>query len=213
MMTHVTETAASEPAEPHTITLAVWGVPDAVAAGERFVIKVGAKSSAGCALTGCRIDVCDAAGAPAASAALGDTRWPGTDALHWSELTLTAPSHEGRASWSLRLDAAEFSPPHADAAASFSVAVVAPAEHTVTVRIIADGAPLDACDIRLGPHRTATDASGEAQVRIAKGRHALQVWKAGYEVPVTPVEVTADAVIELAAVRLPEEDPDAYWTR
>ena len=39
------------------------------------------------------------------------------------------------------------------------------------------------------------------------------MWKAGYEVPVTPVEVRADAVIEVAAVPVPEEDPDSYWAR
>ena len=207
-----TPEALAEPA-PHAVTLVVWAVPDAVAAGERFVIKAGAKSSASCALTGCRINICDADGAFVASGLLGDTSWPGTDALHWTELTLPAPPREGTTTWSVRLDASELDPPHADATASFSTAVVAPAEHTVTVRVMADERPIESAEIRLGPHRATTDVSGTAEVRIGKGRHELAVWKAGYEVPVTPVEVRADAVIEVAAVPLPDDDPDAYWTR
>ena len=92
-------------------------------------------------------------------------------------------------------------------------AVVAPAEHTVTVRVMADETPIESAEIRLGPHRATTGVSGTAEVRIGKGRHELAVWKAGYEVPVMPVEVRADAVIEVAAVPLPDDDPDSYWTR
>jgi hypothetical protein len=215
-MTGESEVAVvEEPAEPapHAITLAVWAVPDAVAAGERFGVKIGAKSAAASALTGCRVDVFDPAGELVASGHLGDTPWPGTDALHWTELTLTAPPREVTATWSVRLDASELERPHADATASFSIAVVRAAEHTVTVRVMADATPIDAAEIRLGPYRATTDVSGTAAVRIGKGRYDLAVWKAGYDVPATSVDVQADAVIEIVATPLPEDDPDAYWTR
>ena len=54
-------------AVPHGTSLAVWAVPPAVAAGARFTIKAGAKSSGGCDLAGTRIEICDAAGAVLAS--------------------------------------------------------------------------------------------------------------------------------------------------
>src|SRR4029078_5000826 len=41
------------------MSLAVWDIAPTVAAGERFAVKAGAKSSAGCALGGCRIQGVD----------------------------------------------------------------------------------------------------------------------------------------------------------
>ena len=64
--------------ESHRISLAVWDIPPTVVAGERFTIKAGAKSSAGCHLGGRRIEACDAAGAVIASGKLSAAPWPGT---------------------------------------------------------------------------------------------------------------------------------------
>src|SRR5262249_467152 len=50
-------------AVPHTTSFAVWAIPEPATAGERFTVKVGAKSSGDCALAGRRIEVRDAAGA------------------------------------------------------------------------------------------------------------------------------------------------------
>ena len=62
-----------------------------VVAGEKFAIKVGAKSSSGRALAGGRVEVSDAQGAVVASATLGDAPWPGTEALYWTALEVPAP--------------------------------------------------------------------------------------------------------------------------
>ncbi len=80
---------------PLETSLAVWAIPSPVVTGQPFTIKVGAKSAAGCKLTGGRIAVRDEAGAVLASDVLGDTPWPGTSALYWSELTLVAPAEAG----------------------------------------------------------------------------------------------------------------------
>jgi hypothetical protein len=200
--------------KPHAASLAVWAAPNAAIAGELFTLKAGAKCSDGCDLSGQRIEVCDAAGAVVASGQTGATPWPGTAALYWTELTLPAPVDVGPAAWSARLDANALDVPHDCAAASFSVTVIRPPEHTLTVKVVAKdtAAPIEDADIRLGACRARTGPSGVAQVRIGKGRYELHVWKAGYETPATAVEVRADAFVEIEALALPDDDPDARWT-
>ena len=85
-------------------------------------------------------------------------------------------------------------------------------EHTLTVKVAADGVPVEDAIVRLGPTRATTDASGVAAVKLAKGRYELVVWKAGYDAPVTPLTIDADAFVQIDARALPEADPDAVWT-
>mgnify|MGYP003343211856 CR=1 FL=1 len=77
----------------NTISLAVWDVPMPVVAGERFTMKVGAKSSAGHSLTHRKVEVCTAAGSVVASGVLGEAPLAGTEALYWTALEAPAP-HE-----------------------------------------------------------------------------------------------------------------------
>jgi hypothetical protein len=194
----------------HQTSLAVWDIPTP-AAGQRFSIKVGAKSSAGCALGGRRIEVLDGE-AMVAAANLGDAPWPGTDALFWAEVELFAPDQPGLVTLAVRFDPAELDEPHEGVSSLFKVAVVAKPEHTLTVKVVADGAPVEDAIVRLGPTRATTDASGVAAVKLAKGRYELVVWKAGYDAPTTPLTIDADAVVQIDARPLPEPDPDAVWT-
>jgi hypothetical protein len=194
----------------HQTSLAVWDIPTP-AAGERFSIKVGAKSSAGCALGARRIEVLDGE-AVVAAAHLGDAPWPGTDALFWAEVELHAPDKLGLATLAVRFDATELDEPHEGVSSPFNVAVVAKPEHTLTVRVVADGVPVEEAIVRLGPTRATTDASGVAAVKLAKGRYELVVWKAGYDVPATPITIGADAFVQIDARVLQEADPDAVWT-
>ena len=188
----------------HHTSLAVWDIPAAIAAGEHFAVKVGAKSSDGCALGGCRVEVLDQSGAVLAQGALGPSPWPGTDALFWSEIELCAPSAPGVVSLAVRCDDSAASP--------FSVAVVAAPEHVMTVTVMAGGNPVSDAIVRAGPIRAMTDAAGNARLHLPKGRHELAVWKAGYDAPPTPVEIRADAAVAIEAVVQPEDDPDAIWT-
>jgi hypothetical protein len=188
----------------HHTSLAVWDIPAAIAAGEHFAVKVGAKSSDGCALGGCRVEVLDQSGAVLAQGALGPSPWPGTDALFWSEIELCAPSAPGVVSLAVRCDDSAASP--------FSVAVVAAPEHVMTVTVMAGGNPVADAIVRAGPIRAMTDVAGNARLHLPKGRHELAVWKAGYDAPPTPVEIGADAAVAIEAVVLPEDDPDAIWT-
>jgi hypothetical protein len=194
----------------HQTSLAVWDIPTP-AAGERFSIKVGAKSSTGYALGGRRVEVLDGEVVVAAGQ-LGDTPWLGTDALFWTEVELQAPDKLGLVTLSVRFDAAELDEPHEGASSPFNISVVANPEHTLTVRVVADGVPVEDAIVRLGPTRASTDASGVAAVELAKGRYELVVWKAGYDAPVTPITIDADAFVRIDVRTVPQADPDAVWT-
>jgi hypothetical protein len=199
-----------EKATLHQMSLAVWDIPTPVA-GERFSIKVGAKSSAGCALGTRRIEVLDGA-AVVATARLGDAPWPGTDALFWSEVELSAPDKPGLVTLSIRFDTAELDEPHEGASYQFNVSVIAKPEYTLTVKVVADCSPVEDAIVRLGPTRASTDASGTAVVKLAKGDYELVVWKAGYDAPLTPLNIDADAFLQIDVRVVPQADPDAVWT-
>jgi hypothetical protein len=194
----------------HQTSLAVWDI-STPAAGERFSIKVGAKSSAGCALGARRVEVLDG-DAVVAAVHLGDAPWPGTDALFWAEVELHAPDQPGIVTLAVRFDAAELDEPHEGAASPFNVSVVAKPEHTLTMKVVADGLPVEDAIVRLGPVRATTDASGTAAVKLAKGRYELVVWKAGYDAPATPLTIDADSFAQIDVRAVPQADPDAVWT-
>jgi len=210
----MTETAAGATTETvrHRTSLAVWDIPQAVAAGGHFTVKAGAKSSGGCALGGCRVTVLDGGGAVVASGLLGAEPWPGTDALFWSEIELCAPQAAGLATLAMRFDAVSLGEPHDGALQPFSVAVVLPPEHVLTVTVAADDGPVADAIVRAGPIRVMTDAEGRAKLHLAKGRHELAVWKTGYETKPLPLTIDADAAVLVEARALPEQNPDAIWT-
>ncbi len=194
----------------HQTSLAVWDIPTP-AAGERFAIKVGGKSSAGCALGGQRVEVLDGE-TVVALGHFGEAPWPGTDALFWTEVELRAPDRPGLVTLSVRFDAAELDAPHEGASSPFKVSVIARPEHTLTVKVVADELPVEGAIIRLGPVRASTNASGTAAVKLAKGRYELVVWKAGYDAPVTPIAIDADVFAQVDVRVVPQADPDAVWT-
>ena len=196
----------------HQTSLAVWDIPPAVAAGELFSVKLGAKSSAGCALGGGRAEVRDEAGTVLGSGRLGDAPWPETSGLYWAEIELIAPPQPGPVTLLAWLEPAELNEPHDGAASPFSVCVVAKPEHLLAVTVISDGRPIDEAYVRLGPYRATTGVDGVARVRLAKGDYELVVWKAGYDTTPVRLAIEADAAVQVDARALPEDDPDAVWT-
>jgi hypothetical protein len=196
----------------HT-SLAIWDIPPTVVAGERFTIKAGAKSSVDRSLHGQRIEVLDAAGTAIASAELGSARWPGTSALYWTEVALPAPAQPGMATLSVRFAAAGLAPPHRAAAATVAVMVVPPPQHILKIQVAGreTATPICNAEIRIGSYRAATDASGRAELQVAKGQYHLQCWKIGYDAPLRIVDIDSDASIEIAAATVPEENADRAW--
>ena len=198
---------------PHETSLAVWAIPSPVVTGRSFAIKVGAKSAVGCDLTGAHIAVCDATGAVLASGVLGDTPWPGTSALYWTELSLIAPTEAGMFSWSVKFAAADLALAHIGSSSRFSIAIVDPPEHRLRVKVVEQdtASPVADAQVRLGAYRAATGSSGFAELMVPKGTYDLNVWKSGYEAPRTTVTIDADLAVEVAIAPLPEENPDAVW--
>jgi len=198
---------------PQATSLAVWDVPSPVVAGARFCIKAGTKSTADCALAGRAIEICNSDGSVAARGTLGDAPLPGTGALYWTEIDMTAPATIGVASWSVRFEAAELELPHDASTTSFSLAVVPAPEHRLTVKVVeqATAAPIADVELRLGAYRSATGAAGLAEIALPKGHYELRIWKVGYDAPPRALDIGADAYVEVAAHAVPEEDPDALW--
>jgi hypothetical protein len=201
--------------KPHATSLAVWDIPSPVVTGERFAIKVGAKSSMGIALAGIGIEIHDdGAGVSLAQGRLSEAPLPGTSALYWAELSLPAPAASGMHTWSARFAPSDLALEHEGATYRFDVVVVPPPEHRLTIRVVErdSATPIEEAQVRLGAYRAATDRAGHAEIALPKGSYNLTVWKVGYEAPETKVEVNADLAVEVAVLPVPEENPDAAWT-
>jgi hypothetical protein len=197
----------------HKTSLAAWDVPSPVVAGQKFSVKIGAKCSACCALTGQQIELRDEKGAVLAAGHLDETVWDQTEGLYWTELEAVAPVHEGFHNYSVALSACDHALPHQSAAAAFSFVTVEPGRHCVNVAIVEreTRAPIPEAQVRLGYHRSATDEAGIARFMPPSGIHRLFVWKAEFSAPEQVVEVEQDLDLIVEAEALPKDDPYARW--
>ena len=64
---------------------------------------------------------------------------------------------------------------------------------------------------RLGAYGAATDPSGRAEVALPNGSYELTVWKVGYDTPGLTVDIHEDVSVQVEAVIVPPENPDAAW--
>jgi hypothetical protein len=199
--------------DEHKTSLATWDVPSPVVAGERFVVKVGAKCTACCALHGQHVELRDERGSVLAVGKLGETLWPGAEGLYWTALEAVAPAAEGLCHWAIAFSAAGPELPHQGASATLSFITVGPALHQVSVAIVEreTAAPIGDAQVRLGFHRSATDETGIARFTVSPGKHRLFVWKAGHAAPEQVVEVGQDLDLLVETETLPKKDPYARW--
>ena len=172
-----TSTEFSFAAKAHAASVNVWDVPSAIAAGERFSLKVGIKCSAGCKLTGKPLGVFDHEGAQVGAASLLDDVWPGTSALYFAEVEASAPLTTGDYTWHVKTPGSERGVPHAAGSFTFAVKVVSPPDHEVTVEAFDSEkqTPIKGAHVLLHPYRGLTDERGVAKVKVAKGRYKLFV--------------------------------------
>lgn len=196
----------------HETTLAVWDLQSPLIVSRQATVKVGAKCSAGCEITGRNIEICNDAGARIGSATLGSTPLAGTSALYWTEVQFIAPDAEGPCAWTVRFSEDDSTPQHREASSRFRFVTVKPPEHCVTVEVMAKDSEtvLTDVEIRLGFYRGTTDGTGMAKVDVPKGSYELNVWKSGFEHLSRGIEVAGDVTLQLQLIAAPEPE-DEYW--
>jgi hypothetical protein len=211
--------ATSTSPQTHETSLAVWDLPSRAVTGARFKIKLGAKCSAACSLKDRPIEIFDETGTRVAEARLGENPWPGTSALYWAEMDLSAPASEGVHGWTARFavlepngSVAEAAPRHTAASASFSFLTLPPPDHVVTVQVLdqESRAPVAGAIVRMGPYRASTGEDGVANVEMVKGQFDLTVYKADYEAFARAIEVKEDVAVGVELRFAPQRE-DAYW--
>jgi hypothetical protein len=205
-----TSTEFSFAAKPHTTSVNVWGMPSAIAARERFRLKVGIKCSAGCKLTGRPLSVLDDEGAQVGAASLLDDVWPGTSALYFAEVEAQAPLATGDHEWRVGTPEWERGVPHAAGSSTFAVKVVRPPDHEVTVAAFDSEkqTPIKGAHVLLHPYRALTDERGVAKVKVAKGRYKLFVSGFQYFAYQSIIDVAGDVTIRAKLTLEPEGEED-----
>lgn len=189
--------------KPHDTRVVVWDTPSAIECGEVFNVKLGVKCSSECRPDGWVIEIRDDTGKDLASAAVNNEPWPGTTALYYAEVDLTAPDAEGIYSWEAKAPVAGLSIPHVECVAGFSVRVVPAPECLLTVEAMdADTqTPVKGAKVVLHPYRALTDERGVAEVKVPKGEYRLFVSGKNYFPFRSDRDVSTDMTIraELAA--------------
>jgi hypothetical protein len=166
--------------EAHTTRVVVWDVPVVVEPGAAFRVKVGVKCAAECSSAGRLVEIRDAEGQVVASGRVGDVPWPGTSALHYTELELRAPSVDGLHAREAVVvatadDARELT--HEIASAQFQIRAVRTPECRLKV-IAVDArsrAPVPGAKVVVHPYHALTNADGIAELRVPKGAYRLFV--------------------------------------
>ena len=199
---------------PHQTRVVVWDTPSVVERGARFAVRIGAACSSGRETAGRRVEVRDHQGRLQAAATLGGDPWPGTDALHHAEVTLTAPDVEGLHTWEAAVlaDGPEAAP--TGGRARFGVQVVsAPACRVTVVAVEAEsGEPVAGARVVAHPYRAVTDDCGAAELRVPAGRCRLFVSGKG-SVPFRfDGEVQADTTIRAQLVQDAELSDADIWS-
>ena len=161
----------------HAASVNVWGLPSAIAAGERFRLNVGIKCSSGCKLTGRELSIFDHEGAQIGAGNLLDDTWPGTSALYFAEVEAEAPLTTGDHKWEVKTPESDSGVPHAAGSCTIAVKVVSPPDYEVTVEAFDSEkqTPIKGAHVLLHPYRALTDENGVAKVKVAKGTYELYV--------------------------------------
>lgn len=188
---------------PHKTSLAVWDVTSPVSVMGTLKLKVGAKCSANCPLTGQRVDLFDEQGTLVREVKLGDAPLEGTIALHWADVELQAPATEGMRVWSVALKAEDLHTPHDGANATFSFRSDRPPQHRVIIELLGNGtqSPLEEAEVRMGLYARMSSARGLAVFELPEGSYDLSIRKDGYEVPPMTIAVGEEMTVRIEAMK------------
>ncbi len=163
--------------KPHSTSVVVWDAPSTIECGEGFSVKLGVKCSSECRPDGWTVEVRDQDGEKRATSTLNGEPWPGTAALYYTELDLSAPDAEGLYTWEAKARVDGLDIPHAECVARFGVRVVPTPECLLTVVAIdmESQTPVEGAKVVVHPYSAFTDERGVAEVRVPKGEYRLFV--------------------------------------
>ena len=164
-------------AKPHSTRVVVWDAPSTIECGEKFSVKLGVKCSSECRPDGWRVEVRDHDGNKQATPTLSGEPWPGTAALYYTEVDLSAPDTEGLYAWEAKALVDGLDIPHTECIAPFSVRVVPTPECLLTVVAIdlESQTPVEGAKVVVHPYKAFTDERGVAKVRVPEGEFRLFV--------------------------------------
>ena len=172
--------------------------------GRPLALKVGARCSHGCDLTGATIEIRNDAEAIVGSGTVGPTPWEGTSALYWTDVELTGPDVAGPACLTASIAAVE-GHLHQAASSTFRFVAVNPPEHLVTLKVTNrdTGTGVAGAEVRVGPFRATTGEEGVASIELPSGAFEVTAWKPGYDAASTSVNVAGRISVALALVAEP----------
>ena len=200
--------------KPHSTRVVVWDVPSTIESGETFSVKLGVNCSSECRPDGWTVEVRDQDGERRATVTYGGEPWPGTSALYYAEVELSAPDTDGLHTWEAKALADGLHLPHAEAVASFGVRVV-PAPECLLMVVAVDmesQTPVKGAKVVVHPYKTFTDERGVAEVRIPKGEYRLFVSGKKYFPFRSDGEMKADVTIRAELVVDRELSDADIWT-
>jgi len=191
--------------KPHGTSVVVWDTPSTIECGEKFSVKLGVKCSSKCRPDGWTVEVRGHDGKKQATPTLSGEPWPGTAALYYTEVDLSAPDTEGLYAWEVMAPGDGLDIPHAECVARFDVRVVPTPECLLTVVAIdmESQTPVTGAKVVVHPYRTFTDERGVAEVRVPEGEYRLFVSGKKYfpfrsDVKMkTDVSIRAELVLDL----------------
>src|SRR5262245_41713005 len=180
----------------HAAQLNAWDVPPVLVPGERFKFTVGVRCSAGCDLAGRDFSLVDRDGTQIARATLGQTVWPGTDALYFAAVEVEAPSVAGNHSWEVQTAALTPDLPHDAGSLAVGLKVVRPPNCEVTIEAIdrEKQTPIKGARVVMHPYRATTGENGLAKLKVTEGRYDILVSASKYAPFSMVVEVTSDVI-------------------
>ena len=163
--------------KPHSTRVVAWDVPSTIECGEKFSVKLGVKCSSECRPDGWTVEVRDQDGKKRATATVSGEPWPGTAALYYAEVEMSAPDTEGLYAWEAKAPVDGLDIPHAECIVPFGVRVVPTPECLLTVVAIdmESRNPVEGAKVVVHPYEAFTDERGVAEVRVPKGEYRLFV--------------------------------------